>query len=127
MGRAILYIFVIAAIGYLLAMYALYQKSAEQERIPQDTASPRPRTPPAPASGTFTETGTLIFYPNNAGHPVPYLFYQDERGATAAKALAFPDSPPAGFSSWVGARISVTGRLQREHVLVENLSYIAAP
>lgn len=74
----------------------------------------------------FDETGTLVFYPNNVG-PVPYLFYQNQSGRTIAKALTFSDFPPADFSSWTGARVSVTGRLVSEHVAVSRIIYLSAP
>ncbi len=74
----------------------------------------------------FSATGTLVFYPNNV-EPVPYVFYQDRSGETAAKALTFLDEPPANFSSWVGARISVTGRLDAEHVIVSRIVYLSPP
>lgn len=77
-------------------------------------------------AGAFTAIGTLAFYPNNVGS-VPYLFYQDNAGRTISKALSFPNGPPAQFSSWSGARISVTGNLVLEHVVVNRISYIAGP
>ncbi|HQT82700.1 MAG TPA: hypothetical protein PLW99_00945 [Candidatus Paceibacterota bacterium] len=77
-------------------------------------------------SADFTETGTLVFYPNNTG-PVPYLFYQNPNGSTVAKALVFPYSSPNDFSSWVGAQISVTGHVNSEHVIVSTITYLSAP
>ncbi len=74
----------------------------------------------------FSVTGTLVFYPNNV-ESVPYVFYQDQNGGTAAKALTFPDEPPANFSSWVGARVSVTGRPDAEHVIVSRIVYLSPP
>lgn len=74
----------------------------------------------------FNETGTLNFYPNNIG-PVPYLFYQDRSGNTVSKALTFAVSPPSNFSSWSGAHVSVTGRVNNEHVVVSRIDYISAP
>ncbi|MHB8660436.1 MAG: hypothetical protein ACYC75_00635 [Minisyncoccota bacterium] len=76
--------------------------------------------------GSFSAAGTLVFYPNNVG-PVPYIFYQDQSGRTAAKALVFPDGPPTNFSSWVGARVSVTGMLDAEHVVVSHIIYVSPP
>jgi len=74
----------------------------------------------------FSETGTLVFYPNNIG-PVPYLFYQDFEGRTIARALTFSNASPTNFSSWSGAHISVTGRLNSEHVVVSNITYLSGP
>lgn len=84
-------------------------------------------TAPPPASSVWSATGTLVFYPNNIGLPVPYLYYQDQGGRTATKALTFPDGPPSGFSSWGGSRVSVVGTLEQEHVAVSRISYISAP
>lgn len=74
----------------------------------------------------FTATGTLVFYPNNVG-PVPYIFYTNQNGNTVAKALIFDNLPPTDFSSWTGARISVSGVLDREHVIVREIAYLAPP
>ena len=78
--------------------------------------------------GDFNETGTLVFYPNNIG-PVPYLFYQNQSGETVSKAIifSFPNVAPTDFSSWAGARISIIGKLDNEHVLVDRILYISAP
>lgn len=78
------------------------------------------------ATWEFTATGTLVFYPSNVG-PVPYIFYTDQKGNTAAKALIFDTLPPTDFSSWTGARISVSGVLDREHVIVHEITYLAPP
>lgn len=74
----------------------------------------------------FYQEGTLVFYPNNVG-PVPYLFYQDARGTTVAKALVFGALPLTDFSSWTGARVAVSGELEREHVLVREITYLDPP
>lgn len=74
----------------------------------------------------FDATGTLVFYPNNVG-PVPYLFYQNANKSTVAKALVFPNVAPADFFSWSGAHVSVTGKLQHEHVVVSRLVYLSGP
>lgn len=79
-----------------------------------------------PGSADFSETGTLVFYPNNLG-PVPYLFYQNQSGHAVAKALVFPDSPPGNFSSWTGAHISVTGQVVAEHVVISTIAYLSGP
>lgn len=79
-----------------------------------------------PATPDFNETGTLAFYPNNAG-PVPYLYYQDPSGHTRVKALIFAGKPPDALFSWAGVRVSVTGRLEHEHVVVINIVYLSAP
>ncbi|GEM_PF-3274161 len=78
------------------------------------------------ATGTFDHVGTLVFYPNNVG-PVPYLFYQNEKGDTVSKALTFDALPPTDLSSWTGARVEVIGIIDREHVVVSRISHIAAP
>lgn len=85
-----------------------------------------PASAPVNTGADFNEIGTLVFYPNNVG-PVPYIFYQDQRGNTTAKALTFPGATPANFSSWTGARISVTGTLDKEHVVVSRIVYTSAP
>ena len=131
MGRIILYVVTVAMIGYILTATVAYKKSAVSGVPPQSAAVVKvPDISTSGASnansGNFNETGTLIFYPNNV-RPVPYLFYQDSRGRTVAKALVFSVSPPSGFSSWTGARISVMGRLEQEHVVVSRISYISPP
>lgn len=78
------------------------------------------------ATWEFSATGTLVFYPNNVG-PVPYIFYTNQNGNTVAKALIFDNLPPTDFSSWTGARISVSGVLDREHVIVREIAYLAPP
>ena len=77
------------------------------------------------ASPDFNEMGTLIFYTNNVG-PVPYIFYQDPKGHTVAKALAFANTPP-DLSSWVGAHVSVVGHLKDEYVETVRITYISPP
>lgn len=79
-----------------------------------------------PSPQAFYETGTLVFYPNNV-RPVPYLFYQDARGTTVAKALVFAALPLTNFSSWTGSRIAVAGILEHEHVLVSHITYLDPP
>lgn len=78
------------------------------------------------AATGFDQVGTLVFYPNNVG-PVPYLFYQNEKGQVVAKALVFDLLPSTNLSSWSGARIEVVGIIDREHVMVSRIAYIAAP
>jgi hypothetical protein len=80
---------------------------------------------PAP-SPDFNEIGTLVFYPNNE-KPVPYLMYLGPDGTTAAKALVFSELPAKDYSSWSGARISVSGVVDREHVVVSRISYVSPP
>lgn len=102
--------------------------------VPHPTIAPHVVASPLPAAledstpllGGFSETGTLIFYPNNV-EPVPYLFYQDSKGTTVAKALVFPETSPFYFSSWVGSRVVVTGTVELEHVLVRTIVHLAAP
>lgn len=79
-----------------------------------------------PSPQEFYETGTLTFYPNNI-YPVPYLFYQDARGTTVAKALVFSALPSTDFSSWTGSRVAVAGILEHEHVLVSQITYLDPP
>lgn len=78
------------------------------------------------APTAFSATGTLVFYPNNV-EPVPYIFYQDSNGRTGAKALTFPAGPPADFSSWTAAHISVEGTRNQEHVVVSRITYLSGP
>lgn len=80
----------------------------------------------ATSTETFHESGTLAFYPNNVG-PVPYLLYVNGKGTTVSKALVFDQLPPTDFSSWIGARVDVTGIDVREHVLVRQIAYLASP
>lgn len=80
---------------------------------------------PGPAA-EFSAAGTLVFYPNNVG-PVPYLFYQDASGHTAARALVFPAGAPSDFSSWSAGRISVAGVVEDEHVVVTSITYLGGP
>ncbi len=80
----------------------------------------------ATSSEDFNETGILVFYPNNVG-PVPYLLYQNPNGRTLSKALTFPAAPPDALSSWAGARVSVTGHLKYEHVVVSRITHILPP
>jgi hypothetical protein len=83
-------------------------------------------TPNAFTANDFIETGTLAFYPNNVG-PVPYLFYQNQKGSTVAKALVFTELPLTDFSPWSGAHISITGVVEHEHVVVTRIEYLSAP
>lgn len=124
MGRALFILFMVSIIGYvLMAVVATPYNDVAIERPTQsapvlETVTTMPRD--------FNETGTLVFYPNNIG-PVPYLFYQDQKGVTVAKALIFPNTTPSDFSSWTGARVFVTGSLTDEHVSVSRIVYISAP
>ncbi len=79
-----------------------------------------------PTTSAFDETGTIAFYPNNAV-AVPYLFYTDARGHTAAKTLIFPAGAPLDFASWSGAHVRVIGTEIAEYVAVDNIVYIAGP
>jgi hypothetical protein len=74
----------------------------------------------------FNEIGTLVFYPNNE-RPVPYLMYLDSSGKTVAKALVFSALPAHDYSPWNGARVSVSGVIDREHVVVSRISYVSPP
>ena len=122
MGRALLMLLV--AVGFVVVVVATMgggdvaiESSAQSAAVLEGVVA----TPEV-----FNETGTLVFYPNNVG-PVPYLFYQDQNGHTIAKALTFSNMMPANFSSWTGARVSVTGTLTDEHVAVSHIAYISAP
>ena len=123
MGRLLFVVCVIVLFGYALTTLSISRGPlvivpAAQSASVFDAATE--------TQTDFNETGALVFYPNNIG-PVPYIFYQDRGGNTAAKALVFPYAPPDGFSSWTGARISVSGHLDGEHVVVSGIVYISAP
>jgi|ERR1035437_10041701 hypothetical protein len=124
MGRLIAILFVV--VGLVSAMAVLYQYNQTDSvlLLPPQTASVGAVV--VSDASEFSETGTLVFYPNNVG-PVPYLFYQDQNGRTVAKALTFPDSPPGNFSSWTGAHISVMGQIVAEHVVVSTIAYLSGP
>lgn len=124
MGRLIAILFVV--IGLVSAMAVLYQYNQHSSvlLVPPQIASVGAVV--APDVSEFSETGTLVFYPNNVG-PVPYLFYQDHTGRTVAKALTFSNSPPGNFSSWTGAHISVTGQIVAEHIVVSTIAYLSGP
>lgn len=113
----------IIIVGFALTFSTLHNESLAKEPLIENvlilvTDSTNPID--------FRQTGTLVFYPNNVG-PVPYLFYTDQRGGTAAKALVFPDSLQNDYSSWSGARISVTGTTVAEHVVVDTITYLSGP
>lgn len=126
MGRILLFvIFVIVAFAVIvgvanrsgpLAIAPVVQNEVTEQAVEEAVTAP----------AEFNETGTLVFYPNNIG-PVPYLFYQDQKGNTVAKALVFPGESPNNFSSWAGARVSVAGDLVAEHVVVSSIAYISGP
>lgn len=125
MGRAIFILFIVSIVSYVFitTIAVTPHNDVTVEPSPQSASVLEAVTA---ISGDFNETGTLVFYPNNVG-PVPYLFYQDQKGTTVAKALIFPDTTPLNFSSWTGARVSVTGSLDNEHVVVSRIAYISAP
>ncbi|MDB5244581.1 MAG: hypothetical protein JWN18_451 [Parcubacteria group bacterium] len=79
-----------------------------------------------PTSSEFVQTGTLIFYPNNVG-PVPYLMYANQKGVTVSKALVLVGGDSLDLSHWTGARVSVTGVVVDEHVVVSSLLYLSGP
>lgn len=125
MGRIISVVLVIVIIGYLLAFITTRRETSAITSSPStqgvsvlDAVNALPRQ--------FSESGTLAFYPNNVG-PIPYLFYQDQAGRTVAKALSFPDFSPTDFSSWSGGHVFVTGRLEKEHVVVSDITYLSGP
>ena len=127
MGRILF--FVLFILGGFVVTIALIQGNAQTQQqslaLAQDSRTKNDIIPPA-TSGDFSQTGTLVFYPNNVG-PVPYLFYPNQKGSTVSEALVFLNSPPYGFSSWSGARISVTGHEDQEHVVVSTIRYISGP
>ena len=93
----------------------------------QSSAASTVSKAPTSQDFNFTRTGTLVFFPNNVG-PVPCLFYENEKGKAVAKALVFRGAaPPTGFSSWSAARVSVTGRLNHEQVIVSSIRYLSGP
>lgn len=104
------------------------QRSVEMaESVATSTAqTAAPLIAIAAIEGAFYEIGTLVFYPNNVA-PVPYIIYTDKNGDIAAKALIFDNLPPTDFSLWTGARIAVTGVIDREHVVVQQIDYLAPP
>ncbi len=122
MGRALLILSFILVAGYAFDLSAT---STEHAAIQRSSGSASVILALDRDISTFSETGTLVFYPNNVG-PVPYLFYQNRSGNTVAKALVLPYSSGVG-SSWAGSRVSVVGALEGEHVLVSSISYLTAP
>lgn len=121
MGRLLLVLLIV--IGFVVVVAAIDEGGVT---IEQSSTKSVAVLDAITSSGDFNETGTLVFYPNNIG-PVPYLFYQDQKGITVARALTFPDVAPSNFSSWTGAHVSVTGSLDNEHVVVSRITYISAP
>ena len=123
MGRILFFVLFFMFIGYVL-MFGVSYKGNLALGIATQNAPLLEAIKSGPTD--FSETGTLVFYPNNIV-PVPYLFYQNKEGRTASKALVFPSTSPENFSSWSGAHISVTGSLVAEHVVVSSLVYMSAP
>lgn len=121
------FIFTIAVVtGCIYGAQALYQgviALTPPAALASAGASPLALAKAPPAA--FSATGTLVFYPNNAV-PVPYLMFQNASGNAVSKALAF-ENTPAGLAGWNGARVSVTGYLQAEHVMVTNIAYVSGP
>ncbi|HCR52044.1 TPA: hypothetical protein DIV48_00150 [Candidatus Kaiserbacteria bacterium] len=123
MGRMLfLFVMAIAAAYVIVSITGAYIKGLGT-RPPAQPAAVVGATATSP---DFNETGTLVFYPNNVA-PVPYLFYQTRSGHTASKALTFTEAPPAGFFSWTGARVQVTGHAEHEHVVVTSIAHVSAP
>ncbi len=123
MGRVLLILFFILIAGYGLDFLFTYNQRLAIEASEQDASADEAVADASPQN--FNETGTLVFYPNNVG-PVPYLFYRDAKGRVVSKALVFP-SPASVGGSWSGSRISVTGDLVFEHVVVARATYISGP
>lgn len=123
MGRALSILFFILIVGYAFNIATTYNQKLVFDSVTQSALVIEEVDD---ILEDFNETGTLVFYPNNVG-PVPYLFYQDQKGHTVAKALTFSNSSPVGFSSWSGAHVSVTGERNGEHVVVSNITFISAP
>lgn len=123
MGRILFFVLFIVLLGYALTFGISYRGNLAREFSTESAPLPE-AIEPGPTD--FSETGTLVFYPNNLG-PVPYVFYQDQSGHAVAKALVFLDSPPNNFSSWTGAHISVTGQVVAEHVVVNTIAYLSGP
>lgn len=123
MGRILFIAAVVVVIGYVFVIATTHGTDVAIESFGQSAAVLEAVTA---ISEDFNETGTLVFYPNNVG-PVPYLFYQDRVGHVVSKALVFPTGPPANFSSWSGARVSVRGHTDQEHIVVNDIVYLSAP
>lgn len=123
MGRILLFILFFVLIGYALTFGMSYTGTLATG-FSTENAPLLEAVEIGPVD--FSETGTLVFYPNNLV-PVPYVYYQDQQGRTVSKALVFPSSPPNGFSSWSGAHISVTGQVVAEHVVVSQIVYLSGP
>lgn len=120
MARVLVILFLLLMTGYALSLFTTYQ-----QHLAIESPTPAAVILAQPAPLEFSETGTLVFYPNNVG-PVPYIFYKNSSGATEAKALLLPyGSNVAG--SWTGSHIFVTGTAVAEHVVVKSISYVAAP
>lgn len=126
MGRFIAFIYVV--LGLASAAVVTYSRNpVGLTPVPvQQPAAVATVISTGAAPATFSATGTLVFYPNNV-KPVPYIFYQDSNGRTVAKALTFPADPPADFSSWTAAHISVEGTRNQEHVVVSRITYLSGP
>jgi hypothetical protein len=91
-------------------------------------ASPRA----APAASAAVLTGTIEYYPNNLGTPIPYLVYAPERD----KALLFDSASRCETSrgtypcsliaqalhAYYPDRVTATGSVKAEHVLVKRLA-----
>ncbi|MBI2409548.1 hypothetical protein HYV30_00715 [Candidatus Kaiserbacteria bacterium] len=117
MVRAIGGIIIVFVVMY--ALFIFFEERRERLAFPEEKSEEI-------VLPIFEETGTLVFYPNNVG-PVPYIFYTDARGGLNAKALTFVELPPHDFSNWTAGRVSVVGRLEREHVVVSRITYLAQP
>lgn len=123
MGRILFFVLFFMLIGYVL-MFGVSYKGNLALGIATQNAPLLEALESGPAD--FSETGTLVFYPNNIV-PIPYLFYQNKEGDTVSKALRFSSASPTNFSSWSGARIRVTGSAIAEHVMVSSIVYLSAP
>jgi hypothetical protein len=88
-------------------------------------------------SDGFKASGTLDYYPNNAGVAVPYLVYRNASGSVVTKALVFAHNSSCGAPDGTypcpliadalrtyfgGGAVQVTGRVVAEHVVVDELS-----
>ena len=120
MRRAISVVLIVIAAVYVFVIVTTHEESlvtTQRVSVPEAVNV---------SSIDFNATGTLVFYPNNVGS-VPYLFYHDQQGRTVAKALIFSGASPTNFYSWTAARISVSGTLDHEHVVVDHIAYVSAP
>jgi len=116
--------------------YGLIPAQAGTAAVVNALPTPGPAAVPAPVeTKVVTITGTLT-YDEQQGRTVPYLFYTNANGNTASKVLAFRDesicvtsiqAPCPGdlhalIDEYGSGRVTVTGILDDESLVVERIS-----